>query len=96
LSGSSSTSSGPTCSYVLSVAPKSYSSIVSSTQIQERLIESPSRFPFRLRQVAAGSLLEATPRLEILRHGLDDDLVMLRKQAGTREAIPNQPYEAHV
>jgi hypothetical protein len=44
------------------------------------LIESPSLFPFRLKRIAAESLLAASPRLDFLRHSLDDDLVMLRKQ----------------
>lgn len=41
------------------------------------LIESPSLFPFRLRPVSAESLLAASPRLDLLRHGLDDNMVML-------------------
>ncbi|MEW6664966.1 MAG: hypothetical protein AB1512_07080 [Thermodesulfobacteriota bacterium] len=45
------------------------------------LLESTSLFPFRLRQIPAGQLTIRSPRLDLLRHGLDDDLVMLRKQA---------------
>lgn len=42
------------------------------------LIDSTSLFPFRLKQVTAEGLLAAvSPRLELLRHGLDDDLVIL-------------------
>ena len=44
------------------------------------LIDSPSIFPFRIKPVHAESLVSASSRLDILRHGLDDDLVMLRKQ----------------
>jgi len=44
------------------------------------LLDSPSLFPFRLKPIHAESLLAASSRLDILRHGLDDDLVMLRKQ----------------
>lgn len=44
------------------------------------LIRGPALFPFRLKQVAAESMLAASSRLEFLRHGLDDDLVILRKQ----------------
>lgn len=44
------------------------------------LIDSPSIFPFRIKPVHAESLMSASSRLDILRHGLDDDLVMLRKQ----------------
>ena len=51
------------------------------------LIESPGLFPFRLRQIAAESLLAACPRVEILRHGMDDALVMLRK-ATTKGGAP--------
>ncbi len=44
------------------------------------LIDSPSFFPFRIKPVHADSLVAASSRLDLLRHGLDDDLVMLRKQ----------------
>jgi hypothetical protein len=44
------------------------------------MIESPSLFPFRLRQGISENLLAASPRLEVLRHGLDDNLVMLKRQ----------------
>lgn len=44
------------------------------------LIHSPSFFPFRIKPIHAESLMAASSRLDILRHGLDDDLVMLRKQ----------------
>jgi hypothetical protein len=43
------------------------------------LIDSPNLFPFRLEPIQAQSLLAASTDLHILRHGLDDDLVMLRK-----------------
>jgi len=42
------------------------------------LVENTSLFPFRLKHVTAENLLSASPRLELLRHGLDDELVMLR------------------
>lgn len=45
------------------------------------LLDSPSLFPFRLKPTHAESLLAASSRLDILRHGLDDDLVMLRRQS---------------
>lgn len=44
------------------------------------LIDSPGLFPFHIEPVHAESLLAASPNLEVLRHGLDDNLVMLRKQ----------------
>jgi hypothetical protein len=43
------------------------------------LIDSPNFFPFRIKPIHAESLVAASSRLDILRHGLDDDLVMLRK-----------------
>ena len=41
------------------------------------LLDNPSIFPFRLAHVSAEHLVSHSPRLEILRHGLDDALVML-------------------
>ncbi len=43
------------------------------------LIDSPSLFPFRIKPVHAENLVAASSRLDLLRHGLDNDLVMLRK-----------------
>ncbi len=43
------------------------------------LIDSPNFFPFRIKPIPAESLVAASSRLDILRHELDDDLVMLRK-----------------
>jgi hypothetical protein len=43
------------------------------------VIESPSLFPFLLKPIQPDSLLEVSANLDILRHGLNDDLVMLRK-----------------
>jgi hypothetical protein len=45
------------------------------------LLDSPSFFPLRIKPIQAESIRSASPRLDILRHGLDDDLVMLRKPA---------------
>ena len=41
------------------------------------LLDSPSIFPFRLAHISAEQVASLSPRLDILRHGLDDDLVML-------------------
>lgn len=41
------------------------------------LIGHPSLFPFQLAHISAEHLASLSPRLNILRHGLDDDLVML-------------------
>ena len=43
------------------------------------LFDSPSLFPFRLKPTNAENLVAASSGLDILRHGLDDELVMLRK-----------------
>lgn len=44
------------------------------------LIESTGLFPFRIKHIAVESLLTTSPRLDLLRHGLDDELVMLRME----------------
>ncbi len=44
----------------------------------KNLLGSPSIFPFRLAHISAEHVASLSPRLDILRHGLDDDLVMLR------------------
>ena len=46
------------------------------------LLDSTSLFPFRLMHVSAEHLVSMSPRLDLLRHGLDDDLVMLRRDGG--------------
>jgi hypothetical protein len=45
------------------------------------LLDSPSIFPFRLMHVSAEHLVSASPRFDLLHHGLDDDLVMLRQDS---------------
>jgi hypothetical protein len=52
----------------------------------KELINSPSLFPFQIKPVHAESLVDASPRLDVVRHGLDDDLIMLRKQTTERAA----------
>lgn len=42
------------------------------------LFDGPSIFPFRLAHLSAENLVSLSPRLDLLRHGLDDNLVMLR------------------
>ena len=44
------------------------------------LLVSPSIFPFRLAHVSGENLASLSPRLDILRHGLDHDLMMLREE----------------
>ena len=43
------------------------------------VIDSPNFFPFRIKPIRAESFVTASSRLDILRHGLDDELVMLLK-----------------
>jgi len=47
------------------------------------LLDSPSLFPFRLTHISAEHLASLSPHMELLRHGLDDDLVMLRAEGQT-------------
>ena len=49
------------------------------------LLDSPSVFPFRLSPVSAEHLASLSPRLDILWHGLDHDLVMLREEGQAGE-----------
>jgi len=44
------------------------------------LLGAPSIFPLRLAQIFPDELVSLSPRLDILRHGLDQDLVILREQ----------------
>jgi len=50
--------------------PKALGSVLAST----------SFFPFRLCVVSADQVVLASERLEVMRHGLDEDLVMLRRR----------------
>jgi hypothetical protein len=43
------------------------------------LVDSPSFFPFQIKPIQAESVRSASPRLDVLRHGLDSELVMLKK-----------------
>jgi hypothetical protein len=43
----------------------------------KELLDSPGLFPFRFTPVHADSLLAASSKIDILRHGLDDELVIL-------------------
>jgi len=42
------------------------------------VLDSPSLFPFRLTPISPAHLITASERLDVLRHGLDQDLIMLR------------------
>jgi len=43
------------------------------------LLDSPILFPFTLQHISASQLVLSSPRLDTLRHGLDEDLIMLQK-----------------
>lgn len=43
------------------------------------LLNSPNLFPFRIGTLRAGDLLSTSTRIDILRHGLDDEIIMLRR-----------------
>lgn len=43
------------------------------------LLAGPNLFPFRIKPISPASLVAASSRLDILRHGLDGDLLMLRQ-----------------
>lgn len=45
------------------------------------LLDSPSIFPFRMAHISADKVASLSPRLNVLRHGLDDDLVMLAEES---------------
>jgi hypothetical protein len=45
------------------------------------LLDTPSLFPFRLAHISAEHVASISTRLDILRHGLDEDLVMLRESS---------------
>lgn len=43
------------------------------------LLDSPMLFPFSLQHISASQLVASSPRLDSLRHGLDENLIMLQK-----------------
>jgi hypothetical protein len=51
------------------------------------LTGSPSFFPLRLESIRAESLPAISPNLEILRHDLNEDLVILRKPSTKKETL---------
>lgn len=44
----------------------------------KEIVDSPSLFPFSIGLTHAERLLSASPRIEVIRHGLDNDLVKLK------------------
>ena len=55
----------------------------SSSAALKDLLENPALFPFRIERGSAESMLSVSPRIEIVRHGLDEQMVILRQ--GRRE-----------
>jgi hypothetical protein len=56
------------------------------------VVDSPSLFPLHLKPVHAETILAASSRLNILRYGMDDDLVMLckHKEATAEKEVDNE------
>jgi hypothetical protein len=55
------------------------------------LFDAPSLFPFRIKQIHAEALVAASSRLDVLRHGLNDDLIMLKARGDA-----GHPFDTHV
>ena len=49
----------------------------------KELIDSPSLFPFRFKPIYTESLLSSSANLDVLRHGLDDELVFLKSRSNS-------------
>lgn len=62
------------------MAEASLHSRLSGSAATKDLLDSPTIFPFRLTHISADRLASLSPRLDVLRHGLNDDLVMLREE----------------
>jgi len=45
------------------------------------VLDSTSLFPFRLSPISTAHLVAVSGRLDVLRHGLDQDLIMLRTES---------------
>ena len=63
--------------WILEASLRSRSSGSASTK---DLLDGPTIFPFRLAYISADQVGSLSPRLDILRHGLNADLVMLRRE----------------
>ena len=51
-----------------------------NSMILNEIPNSPSLFPFRLKPITTENILSMSPNLEVISHGLNDDLVIMRKQ----------------
>ena len=56
------------------------------------ILENPALFPFRLKRIRSEALLASSGNLEILRHGMDEELVILRKQKVSSSSV--KPLDA--
>ncbi len=45
----------------------------------KELFDNPGLFPIRIKPIPAESLMAVSPRLDLFRHGLDSELIMLKK-----------------
>ena len=45
----------------------------------KELIDAPSLFPFQIKPIHADNLLKSSSNLDVIRHGLDEDLVILKR-----------------
>lgn len=52
------------------------------------LTESTSLFPFRLPQITADQLVAGSPRLDVITHNLDEELVVLKRPRGSTIGHP--------
>jgi hypothetical protein len=44
------------------------------------VLNSPSFFPFRLKQMSGAELVSHSPRMELLRHGLNEEMILLKHE----------------
>lgn len=57
------------------------------------LIGSPSLFPFKTEHIYSELIMNASSRLEIQRHGLDEDLVTLKRKAKAKKKEPEHKQQ---
>lgn len=65
------------------IAEASLRARVNGSAAAKDLLRSPRIFPFQLAHISPEHLISLAPRLNVFRHGLDEDLVMLRENART-------------
>jgi len=60
---------------------------VNGPSLLKDLIDAPSLFPFRFKTIRAEDLVASSSRLDTLRHGLDDDLIMLKRSPSEKVRV---------